>query len=662
MNSIRPVLALLSTLTFAVTMAAAPVELKSPDGRTSVSFESFKYSVSVDGHQVLLPSEIGMCLGDGTIYGGSLKPSKVTRRSVDEVIPTRNYKKSEVRDHYNEMTLSYRDFALIFRAYDEGVAYRFVSKSKNSFVVRGETASFAFAPDSKAYVPFCDDEVGSLQKQTHDSYENWYKHILLSEWPQGGLAFLPLLVETAEGYKVALTEADLIDYPSMNICNEDADSQLEGFWSQYPNEVVQGGCFNVEGLIKSTKPYIAEECEPGMAFPWRVLQIAVDDVELADSDLVYKLATPADETKDWSWVRPGKAQWDWWNDWNLTGVDFKAGINNDTYKYYIDFAAAHDIAYVILDVGWYVVDQADLMMPVSGLDVPELVSYGQDRGVGIILWGGYWAINRDIEGLFKHYSEMGVKGFKIDIMNRSDQQMVRFYSECARLAEKYHLVLDFHGTFKPTGFGRTYPNILNYEGVYGLEQMKWNGDGADQVIYDVTIPFIRQIAGPMDYTQGAMRNSNWEDFRAVSGETMSAGTRCHQLAMYTVFESPFSMLCDSPTMYLHEPECLEYISEIPTVWDETRVLGGEIAEHITIARRSGEDWYIGSMTNWTPRDFTLDLSFLPEGSYTMTVYRDGPNADKVAREYRREEYTISSGEQVSIHMAPGGGWAAKISR
>lgn len=661
MNIFKSVIITLSSLALTASLSAKPVELKSPDGRTTISFESFKYSVTMDGTQILLPSEIGLRLGDGTVYGGGAKLLSVRRKTVDQVIPALNYKKAEVRDHYNQMTLSYRDFDLVLRAYNEGVAYRFISKSKNNFIVESETAQFAFVSDPKAYVPYC-KETGTLQEQTHDSYESWYEHISLSEWKKDKLAFLPLVVEAADGYKVAITEADLIDYPSMELCNQDADSRLEGFWSQYPDRVIQGGCFNVEGIVKTTKPYIAQDCKPGFTFPWRVLQIAREDTELANSDLVYRLATPAKADVDWSWVKPGKAQWDWWNDWNITGVDFKAGINNETYRYYIDFAAAHGISYVILDVGWYIVDNADLLKVAPDLDVPALAAYGAKKGVGLFLWAGYWALKRDMENLFLHYSMMGIKGFKIDIMNRSDQEMLRFYSDCAKLGVKYKMMIDFHGTFKPTGFGRTYPNILNYEGVYGLEQMKWNEDGADQVIYDVTIPFIRQVAGPMDYTQGAMRNSNWEDFRAVNGETMSPGTRCHQLAMYTVFESPFSMLCDTPTKYLQEKECLDYISQIPTVWDETRVLNGKIAEFVTIARRSGETWYLGSMTNWTPRDFTLDLSFLPEGTYTMTLYRDGANADKVARDYRREEVSVSSGDRVKIHLAPGGGWAAKISK
>ena len=375
--------------------------------------------------------------------------------------------------------------------------------------------------------------------------------------------------------------------------------------------------------------------------------------------MVFRLAAPAAEG-DWSWVKPGKVAWDWWNAWNLYDVDFRAGINNDTYRHYIDFASEHGIEYVILDEGWAVNKQADLMQVIPEIDLPMLTKYAAERGVGLILWAGYWAFNRDMEGICRHYAAMGIKGWKIDFMDRDDQPMVRFYEDAAATAARYRMVVDFHGAFKPAGLQRTYPNVLNFEGVHGLEQMKWSGPEVDQVTYDVTIPFVRLAAGSADYTQGAMRNATKRNYRPVNSEPMSQGTRCRQLAEYVLFDAPLMMLCDSPSNYRKEPECTAFIAAIPTVWDETLALDGRIAEYAVLARRSGSTWYIGAMTDWKARDMEIPLDFLPEGSYTVTVYRDGPNADRAARDFRMETTEATAATTLRVHLAPGGGWAARL--
>ena len=393
------------------------------------------------------------------------------------------------------------------------------------------------------------------------------------------------------------------------------------------------------------------------------MAVATEDRQLLDSDLVYALSRPA--TGDFSWVKPGKVAWDWWNAWNLYGVDFRAGINTQTYKYYIDFAAANGIEYVILDEGWAVNLQADLFQVVPEIDLPQIVDYANAKGVGIILWAGYWAMNRDVEGICKHFSEMGVKGFKIDFMNRDDQQMVDFYRETAEIAARYHLLVDYHGAFKPSGLQRPYPNVINHEGVAGLEQMKWAQASVDQVTYDVQIPFIRMFAGPLDYTQGAMRNATRGNYRPVNSEPMSQGTRCRQLAEYILFEAPLTMLCDSPSNYLAEPECLKWMAAVPTVWDETVALDGQVGDFAAIARRSGSDWYVGAMTDWSAREMELDLArFLPAGRYQVEIFCDGPNADRAARDYRHvtEELTVVPGRTITVMMASGGGWTAKFTR
>lgn len=638
--------------------ASKPVTLSSPDGRLSVSVEGFRYSVTIDGRRMVAPSSVSMTLADGSVFGGNARMRGIKRTSGDGIIKAVNYKRSEIVDKYNQMTLRYKDFDLVFRVYDEAVAYRFVAKRKAPFTVLSEEAEFVFPDDWEVYVPYCGKPTKDIQKQLKCSYESYYSHTSLSGWESGRAAYLPLLVGHPEGYKIAITESDVLGYPHLVTCKSPEANAIHGFHARYPSKIRQGGHNRLEGLVEEREDFIARDCEADKAFPWRVLQISRNDAELAGSDVVYKLATPAGDV-DWSWVKPGKVAWDWWNDWNLKGVGFKAGINNETYRYYIDFAANHGIEYVILDEGWSVNLVADLMQIVPEIDLKELCSYAASKNVGLILWTGYWAMAKDVEGVFRHYSEMGIKGFKIDFMNRDDQIMVDFYTSCAEAGAKYHMLIDFHGAFKPAGLNRTYPNVLNFEAVKGLENMKWVKSD-EQVRYDVTIPFIRQIAGPMDYTQGAMLNATRRQYRPVNDLPMSQGTRCRQLAEYIIFDAPFTMLCDSPTNYLAEPECTEFIAAIPTVWDDTRVLDGKIAQHITMARRSGSVWYVGALTDWDARDIEINLSFLPAGTYRVEIIEDGINADRRADDWARRTITAGNGDTVKAHLAPGGGWIARI--
>ena len=450
---------------------------------------------------------------------------------------------------------------------------------------------------------------------------------------------------------MCITESDLRNYPGMYLINQEGGRSLRGVFASVPIKENQGGHNMLQGLVRDRHNYLVKTKSPH-AFPWRVIVIAKDDKDLADSDLTWRLAAPA-AAGDWSWVKPGKVAWDWWNDWNISGVDFKSGVNNDTYKHYIDFASEHGIEYVILDEGWAVNKQADLMQVVPEIDLPMLCDYAAKKNVGLILWAGYWAFNRDMEGVCKHYSSMGIKGFKIDFMDRDDADMVTFYEKAAATAAKYHLVVDFHGAFKPAGLQRTYPNVLNFEGIHGLEQMKWSKPEVDQVTYDVTVPFTRFVAGPADYTQGAMRNATRENYYPSNTEPMSQGTRCHQLAEYVIFDAPLTMLCDSPTNYRQEEECTSFIASIPTVWDETIALDGKIAEYVVIARKSGSKWYVGALGNWDERDLVIDLSRLGVGAKQGEVYVDGINADRKASDYRHEKVSVNG--IWKVHLAPGGG-------
>lgn len=647
----------------ALSAAAAPRKftLQSPSGTLRVEVaatDCITYRLYHGDDLMLGDSPLSLTLGDGRVLGANDRLSGTSRHSANEVIATPIYRKQSIEDKYNELTLKFKGYNVIFRAYDSGMAYRFETTARKPFTVIGEQATFRFPADHKAYIPYVRGERGTAttEIQFWNSFENKYVHSELSAWRDGVLAFLPILVEGANSKKVCITEADLLDYPGMYLAPEGPGTSLRGVFAPYPAKVVPGGHNELEGVVESREDYIARFDGP-TRFPWRVVIVAAEDRELADNDLVYALATPSEG--NFSWVKPGKVAWEWWNDWNLYGVGFKTGVNNDTYKYYIDFAAERGIEYVILDEGWTKLYTADLMQVVPEIDMPMLVEYAASKNVGIILWAGYNALNRDIEGVCRHYAAMGVKGFKVDFMNRDDQQMVDFHHRAAQIAARYGLMLDFHGTYKPTGLQRTYPNVINFEAVDGLEQLKWANE-IDQVTYDVQLPFIRQVAGPMDYTQGAMRNASKLSYRAIYSEPMSQGTRCRQLAQYVIFESPINMLCDSPSNYRNEPECLGFITAIPTVWDETRILTGRVGEYIATARRSGTTWYVGAMTDWNARELELNLTFLGDGSFEAECYADGPNADHAGRDYTKHTEAVPADRKIVVRMAPGGGFAAKI--
>lgn len=645
---------------------ARPIErvITSPDGSLKLTVtldKDIRWSVSDGSQTIITPSQIALQVGEGEVWGENPTLRKATTGSINERIPSPLYKKAEVEDRCTTLTLTFKgDYAVEFRAYDDAAAYRFVSTRKGPYTVKNEVAEFSFEDDNMVYCSYVrSNEKKSFTEQYYNSFENNYSLEPMTKMGNQRLMFLPVLVDMGSK-KVCITESDLRSYPGMYLYNSNNDTALEGNFAPVPDRITQGGHNMLQGEVQSAKPYIAE-VDGARAFPWRICIVADKDAELLDNDMVFRLSQP-NAIGDTSWIKPGKVAWEWWNDWGLYGVDFQPGINNRTYEYYIDFASRNGIEYVILDEGWSVNLKADLMQVIPEIDVKHLCDYGKERGVGIVLWAGYWALNRDMDRVMKHYSEMGVKGFKIDFMDRDDQPMVEFYERAASTAAKYHLMCDFHGAFKPSGLSRMYPNVVNYEGVNGLEQMKWSSlEELDQVTYDVQIPFIRMVAGPMDYTQGAMMNAQKRSYHYSNAEPMSQGTRCRQLAMYVVFESPFNMLCDSPTSYEKEPECTSFIANIPTVWDQTVAMDGKVGEYCIIARRSGDVWYVGGMTNWDEREMELDLSFLGEGNFEVTSFVDGLNANKIARDYRKVENKLE-GRTMKVKMAKGGGFALKIEK
>lgn len=636
-------------------------ELKDPTGKLVVNVKvgsELTYSVSHGGDLIIAESPISMTLTDGTVFGKDARLRKKTEKSVNQTINTVIYKKNQVVDNYNELRLDFKgSYSVIFRAYPDGAAYRFVSDLKEPFCVESEQAKFNFPDNPKMYAAFPKGrEVAGKVNQYHSAFQATYNHVNISEWDKERLSFLPVLVERAGEKKVVITEADLMNYPGMFLVVPEDNSGLEGHFAAYPKDT-EIAIRGLKQYVLTREDYIAK-AEGKTNFPWRAIIVSENDGELLNSDMVYKLATPSEG--DFSWVKPGKVAWDWWNDWNISGVDFRAGVNNDTYKYYIDFASKYGIEYVILDEGWAVAGPADLFQIVPEINLEELIAHADSKNVGLILWAGYRAFDKDMDNICKHYAAMGIKGFKIDFMDRDDQLMIDFNRRCAEVGAKYKLLIDLHGTSKPTGLQRTYPNCINFEGVFGLEELKWAKPETDMVEYDVTFPFIRMVAGPLDYTQGAMVNMNKENFRVIYTQPMSQGTRCRQLAEYVIFESPVNMMCDNPTNYLKEEECTKFIASLPTVWDETRPLQAKIGEYIVLARKNGNDWYVGALTDWTERDITIDLSFLPDGKYKAEFFRDGVNADRVASDYKREVVDLPANKQLKAHLAPGGGYIVRV--
>ncbi len=634
--------------------------LQSPDKRTNVSItignDFLKYSVTQDDIVIINDSPITMELSDGKILGANPVVRNYDSKTVDKLIKAEFYKKEYVEDYYNELTIRFKgSYNVEFRAYNDGVAYRFCTVFPKPITIVREGVSYNFEDDYTAHIPYVNErrsELDFLQKQFFNSFENTYTITPISKMEHDRIAFMPVMVSLKDGKKVVITESDLEDYPGTFLRKNNVDNSLAGIHAPYPKTEVQGGHNMLQYVVKENENFIAR-VQGTRSFPWRCMIISSEDKELLNNDMVYRLASPS-RVEDISWIVPGKVAWEWWNAWNIKGVDFKSGVNNDTYKHYIDFASEYGIEYVILDEGWAVNKKADLFDVVPEIDIIELVEYAESKGVGIVLWAGYVAMDRDMEEVCKYYSEIGVKGFKVDFMDRDDQKAVNFYYRMAEYAAKYHLIVDFHGAYKPTGLNRTFPNVLNFEGVFGLEQVKW-GQDIDLVTYETTIPFIRMLAGPMDYTQGAMHNANKDNYRAVWSEPMSQGTRCRQLAEYVIFESPFNMLCDSPSNYRDEEECTDFIADIPTIWDETIALDGKVGEYTVIARRSGDRWYVGGITNWEEREIEIDLSELELKNTQAIEFRDGVNANKIASDYSKNNITIEN-NIYKAQMKKGGGF------
>ena len=629
--------------------AQSSYDLRSPDNRVEIRIrtaEGLHYDVLRDGQALLEKCTLSLDVDHRVLGRDAVKVLHAEERSVDNVLtPVVRQKFAKIPERYHELRLSMDGgYAVTFRAYNEGAAYRIETSLPQSQVkIYGEEVAFRFPGNFVTYYP---------QEDSFFSHnERRYVPQHLNEIAPAFLATLPAVVDAGGGVKIALAESNVEDYPGLWLRGTGGNG-LDGTFPPYPLEekLERDRDFRV---VKSAD-YIAATGGT-RSFPWRVMGIAARDTDLLTNQLVWLLEKPS-EVADTSWIKPGKVAWDWWNANNVYGVNFKAGINTETYKYYIDFAAKYGIPYIILDEGWYRL--GNVLEVVPEINMEELVSYGRQKNVGVILWVVWKTLDDQLIPALDQYAKWGIKGIKVDFMQRSDQLLIRYYHRVSAETAKRKMLVDFHGDQKPATMTRTWPNLISTEGVRGMEWSKWSADTEPQ--HNVTLPFTRMFLGPMDYTPGAMLNAQKATFAPIFNRPMALGTRCQQLAMYVVFESPLQMLSDSPSNYLREPDAMEFLAAVPTEWDDTRPLEGKISEYVAVARRNGSDWYVGVMNNWTARDLELDLSFLPEGAFQMQAYEDGANADRMAGDFKMTKTEVRRSTALKIHLAPGGGWAARI--
>lgn len=659
-NNKKLCLAILSLLLLIGNASLAAKEkkyvLSSPDGTLKVEISAgneLAYQVMHGNDTILSHSNIALVLEDGTIVGKTPRITGERRKKIKDNVESPFYRFKEFVACCNELDLKLKGgFGIIFRAYNEGVAYRFYTTQSSDIIIKEEQAEFNFKEDYTAYLPYTTNDKNPMAM----AFQNVYDVTSLSK-AQPKLAFLPVTVDCGS-VKLTLLESDLEAYPGMFVRTQGEKYGLKGVFAPYPAKT-DFYPWRKQEYVTETTDFISRSRD-SRSYPWRVLAITEKDADMPVNNLVYALASP-NRIGDTSWIKTGKVAWEWWNDWNLKGVPFKAGINMDTYKYYIDFASRNGLEFIVLDEGWYNPKSGDMLTVIPELNLEELVAYGKQKGVDIMLWTVFNVLDSQLEAACKKYADMGIKGFKVDFLDRDDQTAVEMVYRIAEMTARYKLTLDLHGIYKPTGINRTYPHIINFESVFGMEEVKWTDIKNNMPLYDVTFPYIRMMAGPVDYTPGAMRNATKADWRAMYYTPASMGTRCHQLAAYIVHDSPFTMLCDAPTNYLNEQECVDFMASLPVEVDSTFIASGELGKYIVTVRKKDVNWYIGGMTNWDEREVQLDFSFLPAGvAYTAVLFKDGVNANKQAEDYRKETITVNKDSQLTLHLASGGGFAMKL--
>jgi alpha-glucosidase len=638
------------SLLFMINYAGAQsYELTSPDGRlkASIKVESgIKTDMNCCGRTILRLGNIG--LATGIINPVSdLRVLKASRRSVNETIKPQIKEKDErFINAFNELEIKFRDrHAITFRMFNEGLAYRFSTSFDDTLTIAGENLDIYLDPG---------DSARFQSSETFNScWETPYEHSEISGIEKGKLCNLPFLVEKRDGPFIMITESDLYNYPGLWLTGTGTD-RLSCVNPPYPESLSYEGSIFEHGRVTNSRDYIAK-VKGSRTYPWRIFGVDGDEKGLISNNMVYLLASPS-VIEDVSWIKPGVAIFDWWAKYNIYGVNFKAGINTETAKYFIDFCAKYGFRYFLFDDGWC--PEENLLSPRPGLDIAAVTAYAEKKGVDIMLWVLWHTLQKQWNEAFSQFGKWGIKGIKIDFMNRDDQPMVEFYEAAAAKASENGMIVDFHGAYKPCGLNRKYPNVLTREALIEFEYNGWTQ--YDTPVHHNLLPYIRMFAGPMDYIPATLRNSTKDDFRPVSDYPMGQGTRAHAMALFVVLSSPLTMLPDSPSDYYREKECTQFLAGLPVLWDETKLLKGKIAEYTVMARRSGQNWFIGAITNWDRRTISLETDFLPQGSYRLEAIEDGINAGSRAEDYRKTEKTFQAGDVLELNLASGGGWIAKI--
>ena len=623
------------------------VSVTSPDGRIEVkTFHSGKiyFSVQFDGDYLIRQSPISMTLDNGLVLGDT-KPLSNQTKAVSQTIKTLWGSRNEINDEYNELAYDFKNnYSLQFRVYNTGVAYRWVTRMKGEIIVTDEQVELHMASYIKGWFP---------EKL---SYETVYNYAAVPDKYKEHDIYLPFLMTTETKAKIAVTESDVYDYPALHLRkSNDFEDHLISAFERYPAKEIQGGFNNYIMDVIERADYIAK-VNGNREFPWRLLVISDKDETFADCDLPYQMARPQADM-DFSWVKPGKVVWDWWHDYVIEGADFVTGINTPTYLKQIDFASAQGAAYIIVDWKW--TDRDNLLVLNPDVDIEKIINYGKEKGVGVILWCPSFTVHRQAKEALSMFGQWGAAGIKADFFDRDDQKANAMYEAIASEAAKNKLLVDFHGCTKPTGLHRKYPNIINYEAVYGNEVNKFS-DVYATASHKTMIPFIRGLAGPMDFTPGGFRNVHLSEMSTRNTLPYVVGTRSQEMALYVIYNEPLKMLSDATTTYAKEMECFKMINEIPTVWDDTKILNGAVGEYIVSARRSGDTWYVGGITNEEARNYTLDCNFLSAGLYEAVVFCDGANAHRVATDYKVTKQNINAASKLDLKMVTEGGFVVRL--
>lgn len=624
-------------------------ELLSPNGEIKVSValeDKIYYSINIQNEEIAAKNHLALILKNETLGLNPKITGSKTGKVKEEIKPVVPLKFSTVSNHYNYLVLNFKgDYAVEFRAFDDGISYRFITSKKGEIEVLNEDFAVNFPDNYLLHV----QQPGGFKT----AYEEAYSQTTVKDWkPSDKMSVLPVLADSQKQYKILISESDLSDYPCMFL--KGTGKSITAVFPKTPLEFGPDGDRSLKILKEAN--YIAKTTGT-RNFPWRYFVITKNDKQLIENTMTLKLA-PKSELKDTAWIKPGQASWEWWNGATPYGpdVNFVSGYNLDTYKYYIDFASKFGIKYIIMDEGW-ANSTEDPYSPNPNVNVHELIKYGKEKNVGIVLWLTWLTVDKNM-GVFKTFKEWGIAGVKIDFMDRSDQVMVNYYENVAKEAAKHQILVDFHGTFKPAGLEYKYPNLISYEGVRGMEQM--DGCKPDNSLY---LPFMRNAVGPMDYTPGAMISMQPEVYRSERPNSASIGTRAYQIALFVVFESGLQMLADNPTNYYREKECTDFITSVPTTWDETKALEAKAGQYAIVAKRKGTKWFIGGITNNAEkqRNFKLNLDFLKAGkTYKVMSFEDGINAGYQAMDYRKKSFTITSKDAIDVKMVKNGGWAAVL--